>query len=329
MQQYNELTNKKGSLKTIGERIIYLSQSSEDFPTIVAGIVNEITDFFELDSAINTYDAGTQVARSSLVKVSNSCYINLSEKSDEALINDYEEILQLLSQGDSVLGDAFNKLVDDFIYKDPLSFNSEIADEWDEEEIGDKLVFETPVPLNGEQRQILAAVRKEGCKYITVEGPPGTGKSHTITAIVCDAILNDKSVLVLSDKKEALDVVEDKITQTMDQVRYDKNFQNPILRLGKTGNTYSQILSAGSIDNIKIHHHVLKKDHEKLLESINKSVDTLKEYLEAEVLAYDGIDVSEILELVKLESYYSENDCCVLRQSFGESANESLHKATF
>jgi len=311
VQQYNELSNKKGNLKTIGERIIYLSQSAEAFPTVVNSIINEITDLLELDSAINTADASTQTAKSSLVKVSNSCYINLSEKSDEALINDYEEILQLLSQGDSVLGDAFNVLIEDFVHKDPISFNAKIEDEWDDEEIGDKLVFETPVPLNSEQRQILAAVRKEGCKYITVEGPPGTGKSHTITAIVCDAILNDKSVLMLSDKKEALDVVEDKITQTMDQVRYDKDFQNPILRLGKTGSTYSQILSAGSIDNIKIHHHILKKDHERLLENINKSVDTLKEYLEAEVLAYEGIDISEIQELVQLESYFANSNCCI------------------
>jgi len=311
VQQYNELSQRKGSLTTIGERIIYLALYKDGFPAMVSGIINEITDFFELDSAININDSAIQVARSSLIKVSNSCYINLSEKSDEALINDYEEILQLLSQEDSILGEAFNGLIDDFIRKEPTSFDSEIADEWDDKEIGDKLVFETPVPLNSEQRQILAATKKEGCKYITVEGPPGTGKSHTITAIVCDAILNDQSVLVLSDKKEALDVVEDKITQTMDQVRYDKNFQNPILRLGKTGNTYSQILSSASIDNIKTHYRVLKRDQETLLENISKSVSTLKEYLEAEVLAYSGIDISEIHELTELESYYIENNCLI------------------
>ena len=311
VQQSNELTNKKGSLKTIGERILYLSEYKNNFSALVSGIINEITDFFELDSAINTSDPAIQVSRSSFIKLSNSCYINLSEKSDEALINDYEEILQLLSQEDSILGEAFNGLIDDFIRKEPTSFNSEIEDEWDDKEIGDKLVFETPVPLNSEQRQILEATRKEGCKYITVEGPPGTGKSHTITAIVCDAILNNQSVLVLSDKKEALDVVEDKITQTMDQVRYDKNFQNPILRLGKTGNTYSKILSSGSIDNIKLHHNALKKNHEALSENISKSVSTLEEYLEAEVLAYDGISISEIRELIELELYYTNNDCFI------------------
>ncbi len=323
VQQYNEISNKKGSLKTTGERIIYLSQYTPGLSTLVASIINEITDFFELDSAINTSDTNTQIARSSLVKVSNSCYVNLSEKSDEALVNDYEEILQLLLQEDSALGDAFNGLIDDFIHEEPTSFNSEVADAWEDNEIGDKLVFETPVPLNSEQRQILEAVRKEGCKYITVEGPPGTGKSHTITAIACDAILNDKSVLVLSDKKEALDVVEDKITQTMDQVRYDKHFQNPILRLGK-GNNYRKIFSPGAIENIKIQQHALKNEYETLVENINKSVSTLKEYLEAEVLAYAGIEVSEISELVELESYYSRNECFIDLEEASRTSNSAI-----
>jgi hypothetical protein len=36
---------------------------------------------------------------------------------------------------------------------------------------------------------------------------------------------------VLSDKKEALDVVEEKITETLNKVRIHDDFQNPILRL--------------------------------------------------------------------------------------------------
>jgi len=59
-----------------------------------------------------------------------------------------------------------------------------------------------------------------------------------------DVIQKEQSVLVLSDKKEALDVVEEKITDTLNKVRHDKHFQNPILRLGRTGSTYSKILSA-------------------------------------------------------------------------------------
>jgi hypothetical protein len=164
------------------------------------------------------------------------------------------------------------------------------------------LVSASPIPLNSEQLQILAAIRKDNCKYIIVEGPPGTGKSHTITAIVFDAILKEKSVLVLSDKKEALDVVEKNITETMNKVRFDKNFQNPILRLGKTGNTYGQILAKGSIENIKTHYRAFKKDHDSIEENIEKSTNSLKEDLEAEIISYGDINLQEIQELVALEN---------------------------
>ena len=97
-----------------------------------------------------------------------------------------------------------------------------------------------PVPLNEEQRKILASLAAGTCRFLAIEGPPGCGKSHTIVAIVFEAILTGKNVLVLSDKKEALDVVEDKLTKVLNAVRTGTDFQNPILRLGKAGNTYGK-----------------------------------------------------------------------------------------
>lgn len=306
-QEYNQEKGKKGNLKTISERIIYLAQHTHDFRVVLNSILAEIVNFFELDSIFDITNPQPQVAKSLLVRASNLCYISLFDKSDEALINDYEEILKLLSIGDSKLGDEFNKLIDDFIHKNPQPFNPVVEEEWDSLSISDKLVFTSPIPLNSEQRQILSAIRKDGCKYITVEGPPGTGKSHTITAIACDSVLRNQSILVLSDKKEALDVVEDKITETMNKVRHDKNFQNPILRLGKTGSTYSQILSTASIENIKIHSRAVKKDYKDIEENIGKLTNTLKEDLEAEVLKYGEIDINRIHELLDLEVYYNAN----------------------
>lgn len=306
-QEYNKEKGKKGQLKTTAERIIYLAQHQNDFPNVVGEILNEITNFFELDKSIVVSNPAQQVAKSFLVRASNNCYLALFDKSDEALVNDYEEILKLLNAGDNVLADAFNKLIDDFIHNNPKPFNSAVEEEWDDTETSERLVFNSPIPLNGEQLQILSAIRKDDCKYIIVEGPPGTGKSHTITAIAFDSILKNQSVLILSDKKEALDVVEDKITETMNKVRLDKNFQNPILRLGKTGSTYSQILATTAIENIKAHHRAVKKDYGELEINIEKSGNTLKEDLEAEILAYKEIDLDEIHELFDLESYYSNN----------------------
>lgn len=303
-QEYNQEKDKKGNLKTITERIIYLAQYQNNFQELINEILSEITNFFELDKSIDLGKPESQVAKSFLVRVSNTCYVALFDKSDEALVNDYEEILKLLSSGNNVLADAFNKLIDDFIHKNPQPFNPTIEEGWDNTETSDRLVFSSPIPLNSEQLQILSAVKSDGCKYIIVEGPPGTGKSHTITAIAFDSILKNQSVLVLSDKKEALDVVEDKITETMNKVRHDKNFQNPILRLGKTGSTYSQILATTAIENIKTHFRAVRKDYDTLESNIKKLENTLKEDLEAEILAYEEIDLKEIHELFDLESYY-------------------------
>lgn len=303
-QEYNQEKGKKGNLKTISERIIYLAQHQNDFRNVISEILSEITNFFELDKSIDINNSEQQIAKSFLVRASNNCYLALFDKSDEALVNDYEEILKLLMAGDSVLGEAFNKLIDDFIHKNPQPFNPSVEEEWDDTETSDRLVFNSPIPLNSEQLQILSAIRKDDCKYIIVEGPPGTGKSHTITAIVFDSILKNQSVLILSDKKEALDVVEDKITETMNKVRLDKNFQNPILRLGKTGSTYSQILATTAVEDIKTHYRAVKKDYGTLESNIEKSGNTLKEDLQAEILAYEEIDLKEIHELFDLESYY-------------------------
>jgi superfamily I DNA and/or RNA helicase/very-short-patch-repair endonuclease len=307
VQEYNPEKGTKGSLQTISERIIYLTQHKTDFKDIINSVLCEIVNFFELDAPIDFTSSAQQLSKSLLVRVSNTCFISLFDKSDEALVNDYEEILQLLASEDSSLAEIFNKLIDDFIHKNPISFNSEVEDEWDSTDTCEKLVFTSPIPLNSEQRQILSAIRKDGCKYITVEGPPGTGKSHTITAIIFDYILKDQSVLVLSDKKEALDVVEDKITGTLKYVRSDERFQNPILRLGKIGSNYSQILSNTALGDIKNHYRAVKKNYATIKENIEKSINTLNDDLEAEILSYREIDIKEIYELSDLERYYEEN----------------------
>lgn len=306
-QEFNREKGQKGSLKTVSERIIYLADYSDNFLDFISKTVNELTDFFELDRKIDLFNHEPQVAKSLLVRISNNCHINLFDKSDEALVNDYEDILKLLDSEDSIIGSAFNKLIEDFIFNNPKPHTIEIQDEWENLETGEKLVYKSPIPLNREQQQILKAIDKKDCNYITVEGPPGTGKSHTITAIVFESILKNQSILVLSDKKEALDVVENKITETMNKVRHDKSFQNPVLRLGKTGNTYSQILSANSMTNIKDHFRAVRNDYKQLEENIDKSVNSLKEDILAETISGSEVNLQEVQEFHKLASSISKS----------------------
>ena len=308
VQECNVLSGKMGNLKTITERIIYLAQHKEDLNSIFSNILNEIQNFFETKGSVNFEKAESLVGRGATVRVTNSCYLSLFDKSDEALVNDYEDILQELSLEDSLLSGAFNKLLGDFLYNNPESVNPIVEDEWDNTDTTDKLVVTSPIPLNSEQLQILSALRKDNCHYLIVEGPPGTGKSHTITAVIFDAVLRNQSVLVLSDKKEALDVVEKNITQTMNKVRYDKNFQNPILRLGKTGNTYAKILAQSTIEGIKTNYRAVRRDFETIKENIDKSSNSLKEDLEAEIISYKDINIQEVKELVTLENELKESN---------------------
>lgn len=305
VQEYRNKTEKIGDLKTVKERIVYLANHENDFKSIIEEILSEIVGFFELDTNINLAESTAQTAKSMHVRISNSSYISLFDKSDEAVVNDYEEILRLLNEEDSELAKSFQKIIEDLIHNDPESFISRVEGEWDGQDTGEKLVFESPIPLNEEQRQILLATKQPNCKYITVEGPPGTGKSHTITAIVCDCVLDNRTVLVLSDKKEALDVVEEKISDTLNKVRHDKNFQNPILRLGKTGSTYAQILSPAVINSIKTHYKAVKNDSVKLSEGITKATKSLKEDIESEILVSEEIDINDISSCYALEKTYA------------------------
>lgn len=59
--------------------------------------------------------------------------------------------------------------------------------------------------LDSSQEKVLEKINK--CKSLVVQGPPGTGKSQTITSMVAQAILQGKKVLMVSEKKTALDVI--------------------------------------------------------------------------------------------------------------------------
>ena len=299
VQEYNTENKSSTTIKNDYERILYTAD--ENVFEKINNILSEVIDFFKLSQPINLTSSEYQVAKSKDVRVSNNCYISIFDKSDESLINDYEEILTKLDNQDDVIAWWFTKLIDDFIYKDPKKVTFEIRDKRSEKSLWEKLVYKSPIPLNEEQQQILQAVQNDECKYIIVQWPPGTGKSHTITAVVFDQILRNNSVLVLSDKKEALDVVEEKITETLNKVRIHDDFQNPILRLWKTWNTFSSILNPTQINKISDAYFWAKSKEQAIEENGLKLSWDLKTYIESEAKAYENISLKDIENLYSLE----------------------------
>ncbi|MEZ0325458.1 MAG: DUF4011 domain-containing protein, partial [Fimbriimonas sp.] len=61
--------------------------------------------------------------------------------------------------------------------------------------------------------QVLAMVRAAEGHSIVVEGPPGTGKSQTITNIIAECVAAGKTVLFVSAKRAALEVVKRRLKE--------------------------------------------------------------------------------------------------------------------
>ncbi len=86
--------------------------------------------------------------------------------------------------------------------------------------------------LNATQEETLDAVRRND--RLVIQGPPGTGKSQTITSIIADHASRGKTVLMVSEKKAALDVVYSRLgplskyCMLLDDVNNKQLFYNQI-----------------------------------------------------------------------------------------------------
>ncbi len=69
----------------------------------------------------------------------------------------------------------------------------------------------TPLPMDASQEAALRAV-KAG-QSLVVQGPPGTGKSQLIANLMADAAASGKRVLLVCQKRAALDVVQERLRQ--------------------------------------------------------------------------------------------------------------------
>lgn len=59
--------------------------------------------------------------------------------------------------------------------------------------------------LNSSQEAVISAI--DSLDELVVQGPPGTGKSQVITSLISNFVSRNKTVLMVSEKKTALDVV--------------------------------------------------------------------------------------------------------------------------
>lgn len=288
-----EIKTKRASPVT--DRILYLEQDASVYEEI-GNVFQDILLAFEFDENL-LLQSHRMMLKKTLkncnVSVSNSIYLALFDKSDESMLTDYEELVHSLRDGSGLMS-FLEELVNGFLESNPRNIIDTIDDEWDETDIPERLVFATPLPLAEEQRKIIAALENRDSKFVTVEGPPGTGKSHTISAIAFGAILKGQSILILSDKKEALDVVENKLNDTLGKVRPSDDFVNPILRLGRASSNFTKLITTKSIEKLRTQNREIRKNKDTRKEEYEKVVAILKKDIANQIDVSKNIDVVDV-----------------------------------
>lgn len=83
------------------------------------------------------------------------------------------------------------------------------AKEYDIDRDHDAIAIPLPLDIDSSQHSALVDIAKG--KNLVIEGPPGTGKSQTITAAIAAAMSAGKTVLFVAEKMAALEVVHAKL----------------------------------------------------------------------------------------------------------------------
>ena len=69
------------------------------------------------------------------------------------------------------------------------------------------------LPVDTDSSQLEAVAESERGRSFILFGPPGTGKSQTITNLIANALYHQKRVLFVAEKKAALDVVQSRLAK--------------------------------------------------------------------------------------------------------------------
>lgn len=121
-------------------------------------------------------------------------YRDLMDNMDMVMASEQVQALAMSGQANTAVSFAFEPLGDDTIdEKSPPESARQVLD------------------ADASQRAAIAAA-EEGRSFI-VDGPPGTGKSQTITNIIASLIPEGKSVLFVSEKAAALEVVKNRLEE--------------------------------------------------------------------------------------------------------------------
>ena len=137
------------------------------------------------------------------ISIQMQAVLGIFPQADSYLVPDYDFLLDNIKSDD----------LDDFFAHKSLNQPDRSAPDFDPtrhflNQLNEAETY-TPFDLDAYQENALNAVKKGNS--IVVQGPPGTGKSQLICNLISDFVARGKKVLVVSQKRAALDVVYERL----------------------------------------------------------------------------------------------------------------------
>jgi len=169
----------------------------------------------------------------------------------------------------------------------------------------------TSVATDPSQEEIINTIDQK--EYKVIQGPPGTGKSQSLTAIITNTLENNKKILVVCEKKTALDVIFnnlqilglDKLAAIIDDVNRDrKPIIDTVRAIAETEKPVATIFNENEYDK------KLSSFHEMVTDFNNRHHNLLK-------IVFQGYNVQDIIsEYLELKKSIDKNDRILYQISF-------------
>jgi KaiC/GvpD/RAD55 family RecA-like ATPase len=152
-------------------------------------------------------------------------------------------------------------------------------------------INEMAIPLSADSSQMVAITAAAAGESFVLHGPPGTGKSQTITNMIANALYQGKSVLFVAEKMAALNVVQKRLS--------DIGLAPFCLELHSNKTNKTAVLSAldralevGRVKPPEIYEETAAKIHA-LRHKLNAVVDALHESRDYGYTLYEAIKYYE------------------------------------
>ena len=219
-----------------------------------------------------------------ILKIKNYKIIGSFPQGESAIYQDYENLISKIENGDK------NKFIADILGEtDSLTEFVEDSEDTDLEDLDSVRDMDLNLILPSDSSQDQIVLSSQNRKITLVRGPPGTGKSQVIVNIISNALAKRQKVLVVCQKRAALEVVHQRLGE--------KNLDRYTVLLNKEkedrAKMYLQLKQILEIPNDS------KPEQKQKLESTSDEIDELiKKHSEiAHALSkkyFDGITIRDL-----------------------------------